>query len=1271
MQVRLSSLYVAHWCLQPKEDPAAIANITAVLLSCLQAIPLHEATHNVPISLGPPWMNKAKDLLLMLLPSASTIVRRGAAEGLALLATLGVTEDAHFLQSTLLQNLDEVMQGNKPDGKARALALEPVSAARAGSLHTLACIQRTAHNVAVRKRTRARGRMTGSKTEEAVEKTNEELPVLHMLTRILPSAACHEFRDYFVVRTYALHSFALLLTYSKRLHSSELGPEELQLVIKGIELADNNFTESWAVASVDIDRGQEPEKLASEIAFLAVLVRLMTMLLPFISELQSTYRNTPKRFSLMVTLILEAHASHPTIFIEAMAFFEMMSSVKVALNFSKHTLYTENALVSWIPTALDYMASPSLHSSSLCLWNPGQFLPSVRVLRTIVYGFCILSDKGVSLTHFSNMKSAVLLLGAIDEVGGQNQFEGSNFLQRLATNRELETMLGGVSIALVELSSCLRGMMTLDQLDAANDQNKMLRWLLMARQVLSPVVNAESGEANEQTAVTQTMVVNAAVSQSISDTLPLGDNISSMRWQARCLVAQLCSESLKCLRTTSKDALVQFNVESAENLCKKQCAQAFTGLIPTSKVVFHLESILSAACKSSTAIMEQAELATLQECGLHFLKEVIECFGRSPDPEQPQDSILNQYTTQIVSAIRHATICPTSTTTSSSRLFAVGCDTMHTALDVKMFNDTAMLKRLVRAMIPEATETPHFLPSESAPPPMSKGNEVAVTSANLLIRVSKLFSTARLASHEDAAVVSVLFDLVEDVTGLAMHMSACAIDGCRLLLEHSVSLAGENMEGRAPWPNVASSPLYTNEAGIDEPVRFLFARSWSTCCACAIRLLLPEEDNEQNEILSNSTSFTWINALVPLLVTGVHDGIRATTSNQEVAFSNSWVKGVDASTVLVDCLTGISCLPCCGDIHEQWTEDFWDLSELLFDSMIIPVLRGDHVLLGSKSLDAFSKFLCTTAKSIVKDDGQRKTRFLARALLPLDMLQRKEIDLATTAHAEHILAMCMKCLGTCVTHGDPTNELLKALLGLIEVSILSQTEPAPASLKEASLQLFSICLLKLPPADQLHVTSRLGTMGAWDSWSVAARALRGNVDFDIVRRSLKSENPIPALVAVRNSELYANVMGDIFELLYRNGTGPNASSRELLSEAMKVTLLASNKLNTEDEATFVNFLTVLFETLLAIIRVNGLPNHPSKGDPELGRISAKTIVHTARTTPAPFKATLLALQDHDRTLLEFAARAEMTGYEVAQAPAKKKLNLAGFKRQTKAAETET
>ena len=232
-----------------------MANITAVLLSCLKALPLHEATHNVPISLGPPWMNKAKDLLLTLLPSASNMVRRAAAEGLALLATLGVSEDAHFLQSTVLHSLDEVMKGNQPDGKPRTLPFEPISASRAGSLLTLACIQRMAQKASDTKMDRNRGRTLSA--EEVILQAEEALPTLQMMTRVLPSVSQQGFRDFFIVQTHALHAFGLLLGYSSKLEKQKLEAEDLQLLRKGVELVEDNFVASWTAASADYDAGQE------------------------------------------------------------------------------------------------------------------------------------------------------------------------------------------------------------------------------------------------------------------------------------------------------------------------------------------------------------------------------------------------------------------------------------------------------------------------------------------------------------------------------------------------------------------------------------------------------------------------------------------------------------------------------------------------------------------------------------------------------------------------------------------------------------------------------------------------------------------------------------------------------------------------------------------------------------------------------------------------------------------------------------------------------
>jgi hypothetical protein len=200
-------------------------------------------------------MKKAKDLLLTLMPSTSNVVRRAATEGLALLATLCVTEDAHFLQSTVLHSLDEVMQGNNPDGKPKTIPLEPVSAARAGSLLTLACIQRTARDIQTKQNKRSRKRM--SRVAETNRQKMSELPTLQMMTRILPSVVCYGFRDAFVVRTYAIHSLGLLLAYSGMLDHEPPTDEDLQLMRKGVEIVEDNFLASWTAASSDLDRGME------------------------------------------------------------------------------------------------------------------------------------------------------------------------------------------------------------------------------------------------------------------------------------------------------------------------------------------------------------------------------------------------------------------------------------------------------------------------------------------------------------------------------------------------------------------------------------------------------------------------------------------------------------------------------------------------------------------------------------------------------------------------------------------------------------------------------------------------------------------------------------------------------------------------------------------------------------------------------------------------------------------------------------------------------
>ena len=530
-----------------------------MLLSCLQALPLHEATHNIPIGLGPPWMNKAKDLLLTLLPSGLTIVRRAAAEGLALLATLGVTEDAHFLQSSLLHSLDEVMQGNKPDGKARTIALEPVSAARAGSLLTLACIQRTAHNVAKRKSARARGRVFGSATDEAVAKGNEELPVLQMMTRILPSAACHGFKDYFAVKTHALHSFAALLIYSSRMNAAVLGEDDKQLLRKGIELIEENFTASWTAATMDADKGHEAEKISSENAFLAVLLRLMTFLLRFLDQIQDD-SDTARRFAAMAAVILESSGSHPSVFVEGMAFFEILARNKHLIGEpSTRVLYSENPLFSWAPIA---MSALSPHASVVTPKDG-------KSLRAVVCLVRQLASQHVSLSQWSEMKIVDRMFASIDSEFGSRSCRGGGLLRTVATNREMERFFAQGNRLEREMFETVHLLLALEKTSHDFDRSRLLQWLLMARHLLTPF----SSQADADPVYNREQVAAAAKEEAIEHAACSYGTTGSIRWPARCLAAQVAAEALGALVDNEREAFpdlrksAQFDPALAEAAC--------------------------------------------------------------------------------------------------------------------------------------------------------------------------------------------------------------------------------------------------------------------------------------------------------------------------------------------------------------------------------------------------------------------------------------------------------------------------------------------------------------------------------------------------------------------------------------------------------------------------------------------------------------------------------------------------------------------------------
>lgn len=1303
----------------------------AVLLSCLQALPLHESTHNVPVGLGPPWMSKAKDLFLTCLPVSSTIVRRAAAEGLSLLATLGVTEDAHFLQSTVLHSLDEVMRSFKPESKPKATGIEFISAARAGSLLTLACIQRTSCKVKQKKLVRARNRSSENYTEKA-DKENESLPVLQMMTRILPSVSCFGFRDYFVVKTYALHSFAVLLAYSNRLGVKPMSAEDKQLLLKGIELVEDNFIASWTAASVDVDKGQEADKLTAEIAFLAVLLRLMTFLTPYLREVQKEDPDVTRRFCIMLAIIQETHGSHPSITVEAMAFAEVLAANHDLLPAPvSHIDISERPMFSIIPLVIASLTPvrPSIFADSST--NQTKIVsPSLKSLRSTVYFVQVLS-RVVPVEEWNVINCTALVIALLEATSCSRYFHGSRLFRSLSTSRVADALFSDATLLELEIFEAVPTLMFIDRSLYPDDQDRCLRWILFGRQLLAGSMKSRDVNATDYTL---SGVISWALKQSYDDTMPVFDVVNPLRSNVKCLAAQILAVALNLITPTSMICIdnVHFDISVGNRVATKHCNDAAKrkGMIPSSYLVFHLEDVLTAVCASCVASIDQSEVRIVQEPSMYVLVKLIQCFGPLSDKEDPNLSTLDQYSTQIFASIKHAIVAPDEgCDILSSRLFLAGCKALQVCVETKLATDPPVLKRLLRPAVPAANEVPFVKFGTSTPElsnPKHRDTYLSNITADKFVKCCKIWTIVKTIIGSDPSgsrpeyLTAVSNDLIPEATGVAVHSLITAFDGIRLLYASSLTLAGIPFDGsddeQRKTISLYGGVVFENLSDVDDHVKELLASTWSSCVSCALHPLLRSESMDNDHRLECSI---WVKSLIPVLFSGVSDGIQALGNGAVLSnVGPSWSMSINPTDVVVDCMKGLSLVVNYGDATLLGIDNVPQIAELfgrLLHDIIVPALEGQlwtesrsDTMASSIDRASIIGEVCsllvnfsTSNVDIIRDEAA----LLVCMLTPLNMLQNEKVDF-TKAFVGDIIAACL-CgmselirVGATISNSCAHDQLVRSMLHLILHSdIVRFRNKVPATVLTASQKLLQVCLEgdSLTSKEKIRIAVDLAQAKSWELWFVVAS----------IRDSMYIQNSFPMLHEVlkdpSDSENHLLIVKTILELLQKSpGSTPligkilNGLGAELLSliylhgtckiskntnlqqrvmvcsTTMKIILAAYQQMVTDDvlsaDMALQEYILVVFHTLLPILRFNGLPNHPASlnnvgSDPALGRMCAQSILLTARTTPTQFKECVSMLSDFDRTLLEFAVRAEMSGYAVVQeAPAKKKLNLANFKK---------
>jgi hypothetical protein len=1157
-----TSLNEAERRTKSKDDIAAVVNITAVLLACLKSLPLHEATHDVPIGLGPPWMNKAKDLLLTLLPSTSNTVRRAAAEGLALLATIGVTEDAHTLQSSMLHSLDEVMQGNKPDGKPRPIPVEPVSAARAGSLLTLGCIQRTAHNVEMMHRARSKGRSTTSESVATAQR--DALPTMQMMTRVLPSIACHSMiRDAFVPRTFGTHAFNILLassTYQKK----ELNEVDHHLLRKAIEAVEDNFLSCWTAVSFDMDNGQEPEKLGAEPSFLAVILRMMSFLVPT-SDSQAL-----SRFTRIAALIRDECASHPVVLTEAMAFFELLTK-----------------------RCLDATLMPSTMK---------------HVMETMQYRKASLDE---SFSIRCSEAAALLTHTVMTISNGSIEAKHSHEFHLL-------DMISGMRLCTIE--SVIRS------LSAPREADRNYASQVQTEKLILSVI----AEMKNHIKLSSIFVGN------------------HNRWQVRAV------------------ALTAI----ANELC-------FNGAIPTTVVA----ELLHAACGAVVATSETHELRPIQEAGTKLLTVLVNSFGHLQDPADPGSLMMDQYSSQIFASVKHSVTLPGGDENEeASLLFVAGCAALEALIKKGIISESASFKRLVRPVIPSTQEL-SFVKLDSP------ASDSPFRGKSTLLHIAKLSSVSRIASlmdnHElSPEVGSFLMESTESSkAGLAVHCAAAAMDGWKLLKN--------SKDPGFFYGNVLDLAVETTELLVSSGPACL----WNAL-VCLSEILLDDKLEEGKR----KDCRMWFDALLPLALAGFNDAIVSISSASSELPAAEHISTSETATFclhglrsalhsglktgafqkgrLADLLTTISeaiIHPALGlDLSATEDEEFFDISSV-----------------NEQLVSEACSFVEVVAELGVRDSGVESS-LLNTLLTPLDAIQGGNLSLARSG-VTHIVTSLMKATTSVIKTGNAKSSLVDATL-LFSTEMLSRD--LPPDLKVASESLLGSCLNdeSITAARQQSIALEMAQHGRWNAWSIIVNCCPSALPLSLKSVAMALEDQqneshhTEALSSIRGilqrvdaatnpvvGIVLAGVGAPCFALFKGYATlalplrNMEKNRMNVCADTMKIIMASYQHVSSTRETQLVLFLSLIFEVLIDAIQYNGLPNQASPrtgANPILGRLSAQAIVHVARTTPSAFKETVAALDGHPRALLEFAVRAEMSGYASTGAAGteKKKLNLASFQK---------
>ena len=1190
---------------KPLEEDVLAANATATVLAALQALPLHESTHNTLISQSAPWMERSTSLLLRLLPLPSGIIRRAAAEGLSLLATLGTSEDAHALQSTILHSLDEVMKGNGVATETNPkVQLDTLAHAKAGSLLALACIQRAAMRIKRKENERVSRSVARGGASEG-DNNAVATPVMIMMTRVLPTLATHNMdEDSLLARTYALHAFGILISNSIDKSTTALTPEQRQIIFKAVEAVESNFLSAWSSVVAETSKGKEREKFGAEPSLLAVLLRLMTTLLPWIGSLSSLDQFVASRFACYASTIIEFGRKHPLVWFEAMVFYERLSAHQNLLQPNSCCIVTTES-----PTAL---ALPSL--TTVLGDSSPKVIPSMeddftgceapldvqRAAISCLHRICAVEGIGTSPAD------AAFVWSFFHQSCGRRKFQHFSDLRSLAQSRAITNfddcqLVESETISLIQSifdSQWVRSKTFLER------SHLTVSWILFCRCMAAGDSKYKAGTSddNHSDPMSLALLSDRALDNARRLASRVLKSSNPPRWQLKCLATNVGAVCLATMIEDEKTSSVStgsiFDLRAARKICSDMMRSGGSpGVGLHALPAFFLEPFVNNACSASTATSNNSELPSVQAAGLRLMTSITNAFAAHVDPEDGS-RVLNQYLSQIISSVRHglnAESLATESTTGSSfhLLFSSGCDALYALLARELIADPVVMRRLVQPVLSLAADAlyasyPEDCERDSL---LLKTTHVTGDSRTFpLFDLSKLCFIAKVTvlveqkRIQDTTIAMINDVLPESMRGLVSHSAAASIDGFFL-------------DSQAHGESITAGLTYKDRSDLDESVIRELRENWPILCVYSTLILI--EGMKKAERDDSQGLSKWMTSLVPLIFNGFRSSLATQSGSPETtALCIYALRLLVQNYVLIE-KESISSSEL-GDIGSTVTE-------IIFETLGLSPDKGSACSALTRDRNVIEQ-ACGLIEDMCQSDkiGVDISILTRAAVEPLAAVQEKRVSI--NEDTSPIIASSLRSTQhLLLSHPDDGKADFARALIQIALEILQESN----ELDSPSLGLLKCCAENsaLPNEEGGLIASYTAAHGLWRAWAVVCAALPPGYGISRSMTGIKSSlgdledvaKHVAALTALRaalqnasanDPALFSLILQSVgFEILQLlraysvrilNGSGFDENRVVVCTEAVRVNLMAFTYLSSAatDEIKVIAFVSTLFNVLI-------------------------------------------------------------------------------------------